>query len=68
MSSIDVDHGTASVRLVAALDVNRGTGGARPSYAPDDVLAATAAVLRAARDTRADAVAALINQQETPRG
>ena len=65
MSSLQIDHGTAHVALDAMHDVGRGSdSGVQPRYVTNDLLAATAAVLRAARDPRADEVQGLVEQPQ----
>ena len=63
MSALHVTTGTAAVSLDATYDRQRaGAGSVEPFYVTDDLLSATAAVLRAARDPRADTVQDLVRQ------
>lgn len=61
MSSLQISNGTAEVTLHATFDrTKQGSTGVQPVYVGDDLLAATAAALRAASDPRADAVQTLV--------
>lgn len=61
MSSLRAEHGTATVELDATAETTAAMS-LRAVYDCEDLLNATAAVLRAARDSRADQVQGMVRQ------